>query len=75
MDQEEALPLLALLWCKILIVRWENEMIKGTLLLDEEKASALFPWLLSGIFEDELLEEELGLSAVLIQQLRRMYCN
>lgn len=79
MEQEEAYALLVLLamqWTKQLLQHWEEEQQKAqTLILDEEKVAQLFPWLISSLMDETLLEHQLGISAKLIAQLKMLFPN
>lgn len=73
--KKEDVYLLGLLSYRQLIASWLNETNKKTLLLDEEKASILFPLLLSSLYEEQLLSVTLGISSQLIQELKDQLRN
>lgn len=67
---KEDVYLLGLLAYRKKIASWLKETNEKTLLLDEEKASILFPILISSLYEEKLLSMTLGISAQLIQELK-----
>lgn len=69
------LGICALLYQRKQLQRWMKETKGDTLMLDEDKASALFPWLIAGLFDEQLLEDVVGISHELIQTIRETYLN
>ena len=68
--KKEDVYLLGLFAYRKKIELWLKESNEKTLLLDGEKASMLFPVLISSFFEEKLLSMTLGISAHLIQELK-----
>lgn len=78
MEQEHArliIGLLGMVYMRTLLLTWLKELHTDTLMLDEEKAATLFPWILSGVFDEALMEEVLGLSEALCQEIRQSFLN
>lgn len=76
MEQEHArliIGLLGMVYMRTLLQTWLKELHTNTLMLDEEKAATLFPWILSGVLA--LMEEVLGLSEALCQEIRQSFLN